>query len=134
MKCSVKLDPQLLALKWINDNIESFGGDPNNITLAGQSAGAVSAHFMMLSDLTKGLFHKAILQSGSCLGWWAYKQDPDGITLRLAKELGWGESDLKNTGALKQFLTEVPQDKGDHSSHFTSSVSGRIINHGILDN
>ena len=76
MRCS-DVNSQLLALKWIKDNIESFGGDQNNITLAGQSAGAVSAHFMMLSDLTEGLFHKAILQSGSCLGWWAYKQGPD---------------------------------------------------------
>ena len=56
---------QLLALKWIRENIESFGGDRDNVTLAGQSAGAVSAHFMMLSDHAKGLFHKAILQGGS---------------------------------------------------------------------
>ena len=59
---------------------------------------------------------KAILQSGSSLGWWAYKQDPDSIAFRLAKELGWGGSDMKNTKDLKQFLTAVPQDKG----HFTS--------------
>ena len=60
-----------------------------------------------------------VLQSGSSLGWWAYKQDPDGIAFRLAKELGWGESDMKNTKDLKQFLTAVPQDKG----HFTSFLN-----------
>ena len=50
-----------MALKWIKENIEGFGGDPDNITLAGQSAGAVSANFMMLSDRTEGLFHKGQL-------------------------------------------------------------------------
>ena len=51
-----------------------------------------------------------------------YPQDPDSVTFRLARELGWGESDMKNTAALKQFLTEVPQDKEDSPKLFTSLV------------
>ncbi|UXI22942.1 hypothetical protein NH340_JMT08885 [Sarcoptes scabiei] len=56
---------QIEALKWIRQNIQEFGGDPNRITLQGQSAGAISIGLLMLSDQSKNLFHQAILQSGS---------------------------------------------------------------------
>ncbi|XP_063053755.1 carboxylesterase 5A-like [Engraulis encrasicolus] len=54
---------QLAALKWVQENIESFGGDPNSVTIAGQSVGGESASFLVLSPLSKGLFHRVILQS-----------------------------------------------------------------------
>lgn len=55
---------QIAALKWVKRNIASFGGDPDNITIAGQSAGAASVQALICSDLTKGLFQRAIMQSG----------------------------------------------------------------------
>ena len=55
---------QLTALKWIKHNIASFGGDPSNITIMGQSAGAMSVQQLCLSPATKGLFSKAIMSSG----------------------------------------------------------------------
>lgn len=61
------LKDQRLALKWVQENIEFFGGDPNNVTIFGQSAGASSAQYHVLSKESKGLFHKAIMQSGSAL-------------------------------------------------------------------
>ncbi|MBV8735617.1 MAG: carboxylesterase family protein, partial [Solirubrobacterales bacterium] len=56
---------QIAALKWVRDNIAKFGGDPANVTIFGQSAGAVDANVLMTSPLAKGLFHKVIAESGT---------------------------------------------------------------------
>lgn len=58
---------QIAALQWIRDNIAAFGGDPDNITLFGESAGARSVLSLLASPLAKNLFHKAIVQSGYTL-------------------------------------------------------------------
>ena len=55
---------QITAIQWIKNNIASFGGDPNNITIMGQSAGAMSVQHLCLSPLAKGLFNKAVMSSG----------------------------------------------------------------------
>ena len=55
---------QLTAIKWVKHNIEAFGGDPDNITIMGQSAGAMSVQHHCLSPLSQGLFHKAVMSSG----------------------------------------------------------------------
>jgi para-nitrobenzyl esterase len=55
---------QIAALQWIKRNIAAFGGDPNNVTIFGFSAGGVSVHSLIASPMARGLFHKAIAQSG----------------------------------------------------------------------
>ena len=54
----------MLALKWVNENISSFGGDPNNITIFGESAGGHNVLSLLVAKQAKDLFHKAISQSG----------------------------------------------------------------------
>ena len=59
---------QIKALEWIRKNIAEFGGDPSNVTIFGQSAGGMSVRTLLISPLAKGLFAKAIIQSGGGMG------------------------------------------------------------------
>ncbi|KAI1292264.1 Venom carboxylesterase-6 [Halotydeus destructor] len=77
------LHDQRLALEWVKGNIDSFGGDPNKVTLFGQGAGAASTFLHMMSPASQGLFHRAIMQSGSALCDWAIERSP----LRFARDI-----------------------------------------------
>ncbi|MCF2946652.1 carboxylesterase family protein [Paraglaciecola aquimarina] len=59
---------QIASLEWIQKNIRAFGGDPKNVTIAGESAGGISVSMLAASPLADGLFHKAISQSGGSFG------------------------------------------------------------------
>ncbi|CAH0594442.1 unnamed protein product [Chrysodeixis includens] len=59
------LRDMVTLLRWVRRNAEAFGGDPDNVTIAGQSAGSVATHLLALSKATKGLFKRAILMSGT---------------------------------------------------------------------
>jgi para-nitrobenzyl esterase len=68
---------QIAALKWVRDNIAKFGGDPGNVTIFGQSAGAVDVNVLMASPQAKGLFHKVIAESGTVT------RVPDDATMKM---------------------------------------------------
>lgn len=83
------LKDQYMALCWVKENVEFFGGDADNITVGGESVGAASTHFHMMSPMSKGLFHRAILQSGSGFHPWASLPDGETYEYELARALGW---------------------------------------------
>ena len=61
------LDDQLVAVRWVREHIASFGGDPDNITVMGQSAGAMSVQYLCLNPMCEGLFQRAVMMSGAGL-------------------------------------------------------------------
>ncbi|KAK5615450.1 hypothetical protein CRENBAI_000892 [Crenichthys baileyi] len=78
---------QHAALSWVRRNIRAFGGHPDNITIFGQSAGAASVSFQMLSPYNKGLFRRAITQSGVALSPWALQKNPMALTKKIARKV-----------------------------------------------
>lgn len=86
------LKDQSFALQWVRSNILNFGGDPDNITLFGESAGSASVHFHMISNYSKNLFHRAICESGSAFSPWANQIKGD-FNERIARNLGWTDAE-----------------------------------------
>jgi len=94
---------QVAALKWVKENIDSFGGDPDRITVFGESAGAMSIGTLLAIPSAKGLFNQAILQSGAARN--VLKSE---TAARVAKKiLGNLGMDSKDLSALE----EIPADK-----------------------
>lgn len=81
------LKDMILALQWVRDNIEYFGGNPNDVTIIGPSGGAVAVHSLVLSPVASGLFHKAIITSGSLFNYWAFNRNPRLNVQRLVQNL-----------------------------------------------
>lgn len=111
---NVGLKDQLMALRWIKNEIHRFGGNPHMVTISGQSAGGASVHFHLLSPLSKGLFHRAIIQSGTILSEWAFDEsDHYDKGSRLSKHLGCPETDNKTTivACLRTFNASFLADK-----------------------
>lgn len=77
------LKDQVQALKWVQQNINNFNGDPNNVTIFGISAGGSSVEYLMISPMAKGLFHKAIAQSGSSLLHWAQNNNINKLASKI---------------------------------------------------
>uniref|UniRef100_A0A674N0G3 Carboxylic ester hydrolase n=1 Tax=Takifugu rubripes TaxID=31033 RepID=A0A674N0G3_TAKRU len=79
---------QHAAIAWVHRNIRLFGGDPDNITIFGESAGGASVSFQTLSPHNKGLVRRAISQSGDALSPWAVNEDPRTMAERVALKAG----------------------------------------------
>lgn len=83
---------QIAALEWVQENIAEFGGDPANVTLFGESAGAISNNVLMVTPSAQALFDKAIMQSGGIWGLTPYMKS-------LSEAEAWGKSFLERHGA-----------------------------------
>jgi para-nitrobenzyl esterase len=134
---------QIAALEWVKENIAAFGGDPNNVTIFGQSAGGVSVHSLLTIPDAKGLFHKAISHSGGgrdgvLTGRPINKENADPfytvsaetIGVNFARKHGITENDTDALVKLRQMRVEDIVDGGQE----TDGQGGpRIYSGPILD-
>ncbi|XP_023311248.1 cholinesterase 2-like isoform X3 [Anoplophora glabripennis] len=81
------LKDQHFAIQWVKNNIDLFGGDPEKITISGESAGGASVGLQLVSQRNKGLFRGAILQSGTSMGQWAHQDYARFYAFELARSL-----------------------------------------------
>lgn len=114
-----------MALKWIRSNIAYFGGNPENITLFGESAGAASVSMHLLSPLSRNLFSQGIMQSGAATAPWAVidKEESMARGLRLAEAVGCP----KERDNLREVLTCL---RGHNASHL---IESEAASSGILE-
>lgn len=99
---------QVAALKWVKENISNFGGDPDNVTIFGESAGGASCALHILSPMSKGLFRRAISMSGVPNCDWSIAYKPQLRARVLAKQLGCDSDDLNEILA---YLQQLPVQK-----------------------
>ncbi|RVE49773.1 hypothetical protein evm_005503 [Chilo suppressalis] len=95
------------ALYWVHKNIANFGGDPSNVIVYGVASGAAALEFLLLTGSTKGLIHRAILESGSALSPLSLSYDPLAEAIGVAKSLGF--EDTESPQDLAIFYNKLPR-------------------------
>lgn len=126
---------QIEALRWIQRNISAFGGDAANVTIAGESAGALSVMYLMAAPDARGLFAKAIMQSAYMISAPHLRESPHGdfsaeaIGVWLAQQVGAGD-----LAALRSMEPEALTNAAVRSRYFPFvTIDGRILRRQLVD-
>ena len=122
---------QIAGLQWIRDNIASFGGDPEKVTVFGESAGAIAVSMLCVSALAKGLFIRAISESGAFIGPVEKNSVCGNLTLKTAEEEGLALAKRLGVRSLEE-LRKVPaeqfvKDKRAQMGGFWPVVDGYVL-------
>ena len=126
---------QVAALRWVKQNVAAFGGDPDNVTIFGESAGGMSVHALLLNPLAQGLFQKAIIESGGGGAALASRPVSGGAEsaeakgVQLAAQFGVRGEDA---AALQQ-LRAIPADKLVDGLNMATMGKGNYVGGPILD-
>ncbi len=126
---------QIAALRWIEQNIAAFGGNPDNVTIAGESAGALSVMWLMTAPPARGLFDKAIMQSGYMISSPALKEAQNGHP--SAESMGVWLQDKLDAPGLPALRAMEPGELVNRSARagflIWSTVDGTLIPHQIAE-
>lgn len=123
---------QIAALWWIHENISAFGGDPDNVTILGQSAGAISCMNLCCSPQTEGLFQKAVCESCGGLNVEFYRSTPtlsqaEDSGIRVLKEIGISHIDEARSLTAQQLIQRLGAALGFRLMSFQPNVDGYVL-------
>lgn len=90
------LKDQVEAFKWVRENIDKFGGNRDSVTLMGYSAGAMSITMHLISPMSQGLFHRAIVMSGSATSQWEIPSDQMELAMKQARLLNCSDRSVES--------------------------------------
>ncbi|CAH2093604.1 unnamed protein product [Euphydryas editha] len=116
---------QIALLRWVQRNIASFGGNPNDVTIIGCSSGGASADIIMFSKLAKGLFHKVCAECGFSTAPFGVQIDPIATAKMIAKKLNF--TDVDDLDALENFYKNSPTDKLFSVSFLDETNSATVL-------
>lgn len=110
---------QVAALRWVRGNVAKFGGDPGRVTVFGESAGGASAGYHLMSPMSRGLFHRAILQSGTPMCRWATTA-PGTVRRRTVAVAALAGCDVDDSEGVLDCLQRLP-------AHYVVQLSNRFF-------
>jgi para-nitrobenzyl esterase len=119
------------ALKWVQSNIQNFGGDPDNITIFGESAGGNNVLSLLASPMGNGLFHKAISQSGYTTSF--TREEALGINQKgiVVNQLGsdpvLSSYDSSGYASIKNLFNKDPKKHGEEYQRYLRSIDGKVL-------